>query len=414
MATELMKHNGERGVTTREEFGSRQVHSQAETAAVAVTARERAVVEAQYIIAERHPRTWMDVRAAMLSHCSRPRFAEIARYAKPIGKEKLNGQWVDKFARGFTVRFAETLTQEMGNIKPETAVTFEDDLIRIIRISVTDLEKNIPRSREVTIAKAVEKRGKKNRAGEFEPPEGREVISSRINSYGEPTYLVRATDDELRNRVNSEESKTQRDLTYKLCPRDILEDCEDAVRETNEKEDKRDPQAATKKLLDRFHEFGLMPSDIQNYVGKPIAQWTDKDRDELRHLGAAIRDGQTTFDEALRAKYMTSEEGGGDGESDQQRDARLQRQSEDQLRDAKAREEAGIGTTSTADGLKKITQADIDAELARKKAANTEPLTDEQNKALDAEIAARDAAKAEGGTDEKPLASSPRKKGLNL
>jgi hypothetical protein len=398
LSTAIIKHNGQdlqRGTTTREEFGAIHVQSQAETAAVAVTARERALVEAHYLMAERHPRDWMDVRAAMLRHCARPRFAEVSRYAKPIGNEQINGQWVAKHAKGFTVRFAETLSQEMGNVKPETAVTFEDDMIRIIRISVTDLEKNIPRSREVTIAKAVEKRGKKKKGtkgDEWLPPEGREVISQRINSYGEPTYLVKATDDEIRNRVNSEESKTQRDLTYKLCPRDILEDCEDKILETLAAEDKRDPEVAVKKLLDRFDEFGLKPSDLQTYIGKPVKQWNETDRQVLRELGAAIRDGQVTFDEALKAKYATPEPG--EDETAQQHDARLQRQSDEQLATAKAKEEGG---------LKPITQSDVNAELAKKNTAQAEerPLTEEENRALDAQIATEEG---------KPAVAAPRKK----
>ncbi len=421
MSTAIIKQD--RGTVARQDFTGTQIQTSAETALAAVTARERALVEAHYLMAERHPRTWMDVRAAMLSHCSRPRFAEVSRYAKPIGKAKVNGQWVDNFARGFTVRFAETLSQEMGNIKPETSVTFEDDMIRIIRISVTDLEKNIPRSREVTIAKAVEKRGKKikdHKGEEWGPPEGREVISVRMNSYNEPTYLVKATDDEMRNRVNSEESKTQRDLTYKLCPRDILEDCEDAILATMEKEDKRDPEAALKKLLDRFQEFGLMPSDLQTYIGRPVKQWTEADRQALRELGAAIRDGQTTFDEALKLRHSPPEEG---EETTAEHDIRLQKQMAEQAARIQQAEEANR-ERDAKQGQKPITQADVDTAKAkntnpqqtttgeragtdtkaghdsggtareisgaRRHGSETADLSDEENRALDAEIAERE------------------------
>lgn len=388
MSTAIIKHNGpdvQRGMTVRDEFSAIQSQSQAETASAAVTARERALVEAQYLMAERHPRDWMDVRAAMLQHCSRPRFAEVSRYAKPVGKKKVNGEWVDEYARGFTVRFAETLSQEMGNVKPDAAVTFEDDMIRIVRFSVTDLEKNIPRSREVTIAKAVEKRGKK-KGDIWGPPEGREVISQRINSYGEPTFLVKATDDEIRNRVNSEESKTQRDFTFKLCPRDILEDCEDKINATLTAEDKKDPDAAVKKLLDRFQEFGLVPSDLQAYIGKPVKQWAEKDRQALRELGAAIRDGQITFDEALRAKFATPEESGAE-ETTAEHDARLQKQMDEQA----ARIKAAADSNRAAEGKPPITQADIDAELAKKATPEGQAGTEEDDRALDAEIMAKDA-----------------------
>lgn len=299
------------GMTTRQEFGAQQLTAQAETAMAAVTAREQAIIQAEYIMAERHPRVWMNVRSAMLDHCKRPRFSDISRYSKPVGKKFVNGEWVEQKATGFTARFAETLAQEMGSVKPWSQVTFEDDLIRIVRIGVTDLQRNLPRSREVSFAKTVERKGRKDkRTGEWQPPEGREVISQRLNSYGEPTYLVKATEDEMRAKVNSEESKTQRDFILRLCPRDVLEDCEDQVLETMQAEDRRDPLAALKKLLDRFKEFGLIPSDLEQYIGRPVGQFTGSDIQELRELGAAIRDGQTSFQESLRAKYSTGPEDG--------------------------------------------------------------------------------------------------------
>jgi hypothetical protein len=325
----------QQGVIAREEFGANEVARRNETAMAAVTARETAIVQAEYIYAERHPRVWAQVEVDMLSHCSRPRFAEIARYAKPIGREKVNGEWVEKKAEGFSARFAETLAQEMGNIKPVSAVTYEDDLIRVVRIGVTDLQKNIPRSREVTFAKAVEKRGKK-RGNSWDPPEGREIISQRTNSYGEPTFLCKATEDEMRSKVNSEESKTQRDFVLKLCPRDILESCLDKVLEVKDQIRQgyvKDPQAAMKKVVSRFAELGIQPSDLEAYIGRSAKHFTAGDIEDLIDLGTAIRDNQTTFQQAMRDKYA---EPAPDGEeTPQQRDARKQQQMADQAEEAK-------------------------------------------------------------------------------
>ena len=301
----------ERGNVSRQEFGASENRSQADLAVAAVAAREEATIRAEYVMAERHPRVWPDVRIEMMEHCKRPRFAEIARYAKPVGKKKINGELVEQFARGFTARFAETLAQAMGNVKPFTAVTYEDDLIRVARIGVTDLQKNLPRSREVTFAKAVEKRGWEDRkTKKWSPPEGREVISQRLNSFSEPVYLVRATDDEMRNKVNSEESKTQRDFILRLCPRDILDECEELVLATLENQDKTDPTAALKRVNDKFREMaGIMPSDLEQYLGKPTNRFSPKDIQELRELYTAIRENQTTFEQALKLKYQTEVDG---------------------------------------------------------------------------------------------------------
>lgn len=376
------------GVIAREEFSGSQVQKLGETAAIAVAARERAVVEARYLMAERHPRNWSDVRIRMLNHCERPGFAEKSRYSKPVGKELINGEWVEKKAKGFTIRFAETLAQEMRNVAPEVSVTFEDDLIRIVRISVTDFEANLPWSREVTIPKAVEKRGFKNkRSGEWEPPDGREVLGSRLNSRGEMTYLVKATDDELRSKVNSESSKTHRDFLAKLCPRDILEECEEKVAEVLSAAVKKDPTKARKKLLDRFHEVGVMPSDLVTYVGKPEDRWTLEDVEELIALGSAIRDGETTFTKAMELRYSSGNEEGGAEETQAQHDARLKRQAEEQLRAVQEREAAQQQHKEPPMG-------------------DSGEMSEEESRALDAKLAAEERAAAQ--KTEAPKVTPPK------
>lgn len=305
MATNVPAVIEQRGLTQRNDFSGSETSFTSETAMAAVSARERALVEAQFLMAERHPRRWQDVRVQMLDHCSRPRFAEVSRYEKPVGKKNINGEWVEQYARGFSIRFAETLAQEMGNVKPESSITFEDSLMRIVRIGVTDLQKNVPWSREVAFAKTVERKGRKRKGSkdEWDPPDGREVLSVRQNSYGEPTYLVKATEDEMRAKVNAEISKTQRDFLIKLCPRDLLEDWEDAVYATLAKEDKTDPAAVLKRWLDSFHRIGVEPSDLETYFGKPTKGFGQAEVAAMRELGQAIKEGVTTFTEALKSKY---------------------------------------------------------------------------------------------------------------
>jgi hypothetical protein len=359
------------GVTVRDEFGGRQVQTSAETAIAAVAARERAKIEAMYLMAERHPRNWDTVRVRLMSHCERPGFAEIARYKKPAGKKQINGQWVDSFAEGLSARFAEIARQEMGNTSVESNVVYEDDLIRIIRAAVIDLERNNNDAREVTIAKAVEKRGKKNqKTGEWAPPEGREVLSQRINSYGEPVFLVKATDDEIRNKQNSEISKAQRDESLRLVPKDIRDDCEAQILATLHDPKKVDPTAARKKVIDGFAKISVFPEDLVNYVGCSLDRISPSQLDELRGLWTAINDGDTTFQEALKARYAEPESG--DGETQAQHDARLKRQAEEQLRAAQEREAA--------------------AKQQQQSAAPTEPrdMTEEESRELDRKLAAEE------------------------
>lgn len=335
--TELAKHGiEEKGLVLRDSFGISEKANSAETAIAAVQAREAARINGAYVMAERHPRSWDDVRVRLLQHCDRPGFAEVAWYRKPAGKAQINGQWVNVFAEGLSARFAEVARQEMGNVQTETTIVFEDHMARIIRATSIDLERNTIDSREFTIPKFVEKRGTKEKDGSFTPPKGREVISQRFNTYGEPTYLVVATDDEVRMKMNSEISKTTRDESLRLIPKDIRDDCAKKIAATKADPKKTDPLQARKNVIDNFAALNVMPSDLQTYMQTDVDKLSPAQVEELRGLYVAIRDGDTTFNEALKAKYDTTPH----EETEAERDIRLQRQMKEQEKPKESTEKA--------------------------------------------------------------------------
>lgn len=329
MGTQLITTGKMNGVISREEFGVAETSRHNETAATSVAAREQAAIQARFIMAERHPRDWNVVRVRLLQHCERPRFAEVSRYSKPTGKKKINGEWVETFAEGLSVRFAEVARQEMSNTESTSSVVFEDDLLRIVRAGVSDIERNTHEFREVAITKVVEKRGQKNKkTGEWEPPEGRETVGNpRLNSYGDPVYLVKATEDEVQSRQNSQISKIQRDSTLRLIPKDIRDECEDRCLAVLEDPNKTDPMESRKRIIDSFAKLGVMPDDLVNYMGNSLDKLGAKGWRELSSLGVAIRDGEISFQDALKNKFA-----GGDGEveTEEQRQARIQRQLDEQ------------------------------------------------------------------------------------
>jgi hypothetical protein len=318
MAKELT--SVDRGITEREEFETVQQHISAETAMAAVTAREQARIQAAYIMAERHPRDWMRTRARLLEHCARPGFADVARYCKPTGRQlnKQTGQWEDTFAEGLSARFAEVARQEMGNLYSSTSVVYDDDKLRIVRAEVLDLQNNIIDAREIAIAKVTEKRGKQDRkTKEWEPPDGRELLGQRVNTNGDPVYVVRATDDEVRLRQNSEISKSQRDETLRMIPKDIRDECEARILATLRDPSKVDVVTVRKRLVDAFRDVGVSIEELTTYVGRSIDTLTLKQITELKGLYAAIKDNEITMAQALRAKYDqpgTAEESEAEGE----------------------------------------------------------------------------------------------------
>ncbi|HUX02318.1 MAG TPA: hypothetical protein VMY35_15240 [Phycisphaerae bacterium] len=288
----------EKGLVKREEFGAVQDMRAPETASTAVAARERAAIEAMYIMAERHPRNVDQFRVGILKDCQRPGFAGVARFRRPVGKGKnpVTGEWEQVYAEGPSIRFIEAALQHWGNVFPSVTTVYDDDDLRICRATVTDLERNITWGNEIQIQKRVEKRGFGRNQ---EPPKGREIISQRLNSDGDKTYLVAATDDEIIVRQNALLSKTIRTLGQRLLPQDIIEEAMAAVLKTQADADKKDPDAAKRKLIDAFATIGVVPDMLQEYLDHPLEQITPKELGELRAIYTSIAQGDMSWGEVM-------------------------------------------------------------------------------------------------------------------
>lgn len=280
------------GVITREGFGQNEIEVRAETAASANAARERAAIEARYVMASNRPRSMAEVEMRLLKECERPGFAEVARFIRPVGKEKnkQTGAWEDKFAEGFSIRFAEAAIRCFGNCYPEAAVAFENDDQRIVRVSVTDLEANVCYASEIIIRKTVERR---------KPRDGEQIISERMNSEGGKVFLIEASDDQVMVKQNALVSKTLRNAALRLIPGDILDSCLIQIRKTLRG---LSPEAARDRLMVAFDLVGVTMGDLQTFLGHSLSNISDGELDELRKVYTALRDNEVTWAEVLDAK----------------------------------------------------------------------------------------------------------------
>jgi hypothetical protein len=233
-----------------------QLATTSETASTAVAAQAKALVEARYTVAIRRPRDIDAVRASLMKDCQRPSFAAVAIYNKPVGKG----------IKGPSIRFAEAALRAMTNITVETATVYDDREKRIVRVTVTDLEANLPYSLDVTIEKTIERHKIK---------EGDVVIRSRQNSYGDTVHLLEAGEDDILNKQNALISKAMA------------------------KEDAVDPDAAKRRLFDAFSEFGVNIVDIKKFLGHDGAKLSPKEYADLRGYYAALKEGETTWREIM-------------------------------------------------------------------------------------------------------------------
>jgi hypothetical protein len=372
--------------SARDEFGARELQTSHETAASAVAAREKAATESRYIMAMQRPRNIEQFRADLLMACCRSTFAEKVEYAKPVGKEQdESGKWVPKYVYGPSIRFIETALQMYGNVYPEVATVYESAAARICRVSVTDLERNVTYTTEVTINKTVERKGQKSRkGGEWEPPPGRQVIDQRINSYGEPTYLVVATEDEVLVKQNALLSKALRTNAQRLLPYDIVEEAMQTAKATLARHDAENPDAAKRRIIDGFLKLGVQPVDIEQYLGKSLSKpLVPAEVADLREKWNALKDGETTWQAIIEAVS-----GGGSEELAEETRKRLiaeaeakkaaQQQSQQQTStDGNPASASGSGDNATSQATEKSTPGTPNASH---EAAGSAPTTPSETK----------------------------------
>ena len=279
---------GSTNTVARQEFGAQQIEVRGETASTALAAQAKAMVEARFIVAMRRPRDLDDVRAKLLRSCERPGFAGhavekvwgAAWYRKPVGDG----------VEGFSVRFAEEAVRALGNVDVEPTVTYDDERKRILSVSVIDLETNVAYRNTIVVEKTVERR---------RLARGQEALSVRVNSKGETTYLVEATDDDVFAKQNALISKTVRNAVLRLLPGDIQADCRARILQIRLGDVAKDPDKVRREVSDAFGKLNVLPSQVKQYLGHELITATPAELVELRELYKDIQAGKTTWHEAL-------------------------------------------------------------------------------------------------------------------
>lgn len=367
------------GEVMRTGFGTNEIERSAETASTAMASQARAAVEARYIVAMQRPRDLMVVRARILKDCARPAFADAAIYHKPIGDG----------IEGPSIRLAEAAARAMTNIDTSVYVLYDDPKKRIIRVSTTDLESNITFTKDVTVPKTMERSNVK---------QGQTILGSRFNSKGRPVFLVAAeTDDDILNTENALASKAMRVCLLRLIPGDILDEALREAFNTIEKKIKEDPDEAIKKMCDRFEmELGVLPEQLKEYLGHPIAQTTVAEVALMRKLFAALTEGETTWTEVMENRGAKGEASQAPGAPTTVTPAAGKPSVDDLAAQAKARREASAKPAAQPAG----TQTSIATAGAAK------PKPSEDNEDPDAD----DKANAAPGPNEGPPA--PPKRGF--
>lgn len=249
----------------------------------ALAAQMVASVQARFLMAERHPRDMVRVRETLLDVCKRPDFAKVARYKKPIGRDR-NGEM--QYIEGLSVRFAEVMMREMGNILVGEMIVLDDAEKRIIRVGATDLERNIFHDHDVAVKKTVERK---------KPRDGQRVISARINSAGQEVYEVEGTEDEINIKASANIAKAYRTLVLRFLPPEIKEECDKQIKATVKEEAAKQPEEARKALIEAFAGKGVSEHDLAAYIGHPLDAITLSEIVDLRAIFLALKEGEFSW-----------------------------------------------------------------------------------------------------------------------
>lgn len=264
----------------------------------ALVAQSRAMTEARWIMAMRAPRQMDVVRQDIMSECRVPGFAEVATYARPVGREQLDedgprgkkGEWVEVFAEGLSIRAAEVMMRCMGNMQCKATTLYDDARTRMITVSAVDYQTNATWDIDLTIPKTVERRKLKK---------GQKPIGERVNSYGDRVFIVEASDQDVATKAAAEISKASRTCILRLVPGQLQDEAFETCKKIAADKSAKDPNAARRGMLDAFASVGVRPPALEQWLGHELDTMSPAEREQLIQIGKAIKEGDLVWADVL-------------------------------------------------------------------------------------------------------------------
>ncbi len=324
----------------RSSFDMEETSKRAELAVASAQAKTTAMVQARFVMAMKSPRDPMVVREDFLARCADLDFAEVAIYRRPQGKKKdeESGRWVENIIEGPSIRFVEGMIQCTPHMGIESSTLYDDEDKKVLLVSVVDYQRNTNASAELTIQKTIERRDlKKNQ----------KPISVRTNAYGDPVYILPATDDDVRMKEARAVSMTVRQLGLRILPGGVVAEAKRKVYETLKNQDKgKDPQAVRRKLADTFAGIGVSASQIAEYFGGVnVSALTDDQVMELRVIWSALQNGDGRWSEFLEGSPWREE-----GEDSEKKPTAAAQRIQDQVREKLQKRQAPAAPAQPAPG----------------------------------------------------------------
>lgn len=289
------------GQMARRDFSGTSV-AVTNAATEALVAQSRAMTEARWIMAMRAPRQMDMVRQDIMAECRVPGFADVATYARPVGRELIKtdddprgkkGEWVEVFAEGLSIRAAEVMMRCMGNMQCKATTIYDDARTRMITVSAVDYQTNATWDIDLTIPKTVERKQLKK---------GQKPIGERVNSYGDRVFIVEASDQDVATKAAAEISKASRTCILRLVPGQLQDEAFELCKKIAADKNAKDPNAARRGMLDAFAAIGVRPPALEQWLGHELDTMSPAERDQLIQIGKAIKEGDLVWADVLEER----------------------------------------------------------------------------------------------------------------
>jgi hypothetical protein len=228
-----------------------------------------AEVRLAFEMALAYPRNEEEVRGRLMVACNRYTFADKALYKFPRGNSMVIGP---------SIKLAEEMARAWGHLRWGSSVVADDELTRTVRGWAWDLQANARKEADVIFVKQVQR--KQNGQTVWVTPDPRDLLELS----------------------NANGSRASRNALLSLFPWDLLEDVKAKCLDTLKAEDKKDPEAARKRLVDAFAAIGVGGKELEAFVDRPLKQLAADDISELRLVYKGIVDNETTWADAVRVK----------------------------------------------------------------------------------------------------------------
>jgi len=216
-------------------------------------------VQAAMIIAKKFPRDQNSAHTRIMKACERYSLADKAEYAYPRG---------DKTVTGPSIRLAETIAQQWGNLQFGIKELSQIDGASEIEAFCWDIETNTKETKT------------------FKVPHSRYSKKKGVSSLKDPRDIY--------EHVANQGARRLRACILGIIPADIVEDAQVQCRKTLKKGISEKPMIdQIRAILSAFDKIGVAQEMIEARLGHSTETINDEELVELKKIGTSIRDNMT-------------------------------------------------------------------------------------------------------------------------